>query len=68
MVTEARHTRGPHGATEEEWQAMIDQRARDYLGISGGEFIRRWQAGDFENPDRPEVLRADKLLGTPFGR
>ncbi len=48
---------------EEGW-ALLDERARHYLKMSAEEFIRVWEAGDFENPDRPEVLRVAMLL--PF--
>lgn len=68
MVKEARRTRGPHEATEEEWQAMVEKNAQHYLGISAEEFTRKWRAGEFENPDRPEVLSVGMLLGIPFGK
>jgi hypothetical protein len=54
-----------HLATEEEWQALVDRAARYYLGISGDEFVRAWERGEFENADRPEVLRVAMLL--PIG-
>ena len=51
--------------TAEGW-AMLDDEARHYLGIDAQEFVRRWDAGEFEHPDRPEVLRVAMLL--PFVR
>ncbi len=32
---------------EESW-ALFDQHARELLGISGDEFVRRWNAGDYD--------------------
>lgn len=63
-----RPRRGKDEATEEEWRDLIDKRAQYYLGISGEEFVRRWQAGEFENPDRPEVIHVGMMLGIPFGQ
>lgn len=37
--------------TEEEWDRSIDRAARYYLGISGAEFTRRWNAGEYEDFD-----------------
>jgi hypothetical protein len=38
--------------------------ARENLGMSGEEFVRRWNAGDIPDPDRTEVLVVAMLL--PF--
>ena len=35
-------------ATEEEGRAMLDGAAREALGISGQEFLAKWDAGDYE--------------------
>ncbi len=32
---------------EESW-ALFDQHARELLGIGGNEFVRRWNAGDYD--------------------
>jgi len=41
----------------------IDHAARRYLGRSGVEFRRAWEAGEFDaDPDRPEVMRVAALL------
>lgn len=45
-----------HEATQEEWTAMFDARAREWLGMSGDEFIRRWEAGEIEDPDRTDIM------------
>ncbi len=48
--------------THEEWLAKIDRAARRYLNMSGEEFARTWKAGEFEDPERPEVRRVAMLL------
>jgi hypothetical protein len=52
--------------THDEGRALLDARARRYLGISGDEFLRRWEAGDFRGVDRPEVMRV--VMAIPFAR
>jgi hypothetical protein len=56
--------------TDEEARAVFDQEARELMGISGDEFIRRWDAGDFDDiadhPDHPEVMRL--AMPMSFGR
>jgi hypothetical protein len=49
---------------EEEGRALVDTMARENLGMSGEEFVRRWNAGDIPDPDRTEVLVVAMLL--PF--
>lgn len=53
--------------TEVEGRELFDRNARHYLGISGEEFIRRWDAGFYDDPDDrskngPEVMRVASLL------
>ena len=48
--------------TQEEALALLDRQARRYLNMSGEEFIRRWQACEFRDQDRPEVMRVAMLL------
>lgn len=51
----------------EEGRAIFDEAARRYLGISGEEFLRRWDAGEYRGEaDRPGVLDVAMLI--PFGR
>ena len=51
---------------EESWQ-RFDEAAQFYLHMHGEEFLKAWDAGEFdENPDRPEVMRL--VLLRPFGR
>ena len=41
---------------EERW-AIFDSAARHYLHMSGEEFIRAWDAGEFaEDPDQPGIV------------
>jgi hypothetical protein len=49
--------------TREEGPALLDREAQRYLGISGEEFIRVWEAGKFDDdPDRPDVMYVAMLL------
>jgi len=53
--------------TPEEAHAFFDERARAYLGMSGEEFMRVWDAGEFDNePEQTDVTAVALLL--PFGR
>lgn len=47
---------------EEEGRAILDRKAREFLGMSGEEFMRAWRAGEFEDPDSPEVQRVAMFL------
>lgn len=42
--------------TREEALKLFDNAARHYLGISAEEFLCRWDAGEFADNDRPEVV------------
>ncbi len=53
--------------TREQGRKMFDRQARKYFKMSGKEFIRRWEAGEFgdpENPYRPELV--DMVMQLPF--
>lgn len=53
--------------TREDGRKLLDKQARLYLGMSGSEFIEKWEAGEFgDDPDRPEVMRLVML--TPFAK
>lgn len=53
--------------TDEEGRALFDNAARFYLGISGEEFIERWDSGYYdEAPDHPDIVDVAMLL--PFAR
>lgn len=47
----------------EEGRAYFDRRARALLGISGEEFLRRWDAGEYRPvPDTPEGRKVGRLV------
>lgn len=48
--------------TREEGSRLLDQRAREYLGMSGEEFKRRYREGTIEDPERSEVLLVSLLI------
>lgn len=53
----------PPELTPEEGRAIFDEAARRRLGMSGDEFIRRWEAGEFdEGPERLDVMHVAMLL------
>jgi hypothetical protein len=47
--------------TVEEGRALLDDRARRFLGMSGDEFRRRWEAGELD-PDDDRVIGLAMLL------
>jgi hypothetical protein len=49
--------------TDEEAWTVFDGAARDHLGISGGEFLRRWDAGEYRDPDAEGVRNVVMYLG-----
>ncbi len=51
---------GPDGVRE-----MLNTMAQHYFEISGDEFQRRWEAGEYEDDDRPGVMRIALLLPEP---
>lgn len=49
--------------TLEESRALFDKTARLYLNMSGEEFLKRWDLGDFRDVDsRPQVMRVASLI------
>ena len=51
----------------EEGRKLFDKKALQYLGVSGDEFIRRLDAGEYGDPDdNSKVMRLVMLL--PFAR
>lgn len=57
--------------SREESRELFDRQAQRYLGISGVEFIQRWEAGEYGDPDDrdknpPGVMRLVMLM--PFVR
>jgi len=54
----------PQELSREEGRAILDRQARRCLGMSGDEFVRAWNAGEFDDdPDRPEVMDVVMLIG-----
>jgi hypothetical protein len=52
--------------TPEQSEEEFDRRARRLVNMSGEEFIRRWEAGEFrdqlDDPEHPEILELAMLL------
>jgi hypothetical protein len=53
----------------DEYDDMFDRIARKNMGISGAEFLRRWDAGEFEGTDWDSIdgLRA-VAMALPLAR
>jgi hypothetical protein len=64
-------TQGTNGQIREltraEGLALLDREAQRYLHMSAEQFIKAWEAGEFdEDPDRPDVMYVAMLL--PFAK
>ncbi len=46
----------------DEARKAFDAEARLYLGMSGEEFIAKWDAGEFQDPDQPNIIHVALLL------
>jgi hypothetical protein len=53
-------------ASRSEGRAMLDRAAREELGLTGDQFLGKWDAGDYEDADDPAVTRVAMLI--PFAR
>ena len=57
-------------ATPDEGRRLLDDQARKLLKISGDEFLRRWDAGEYRDvadaPGQRHIMRLAMLI--PFGR
>ena len=62
--------RGVHIATNQEGRNLFDYQARKQLGISGEEFLARWDAGDYGDVADPVKAREVQrlIMLTPFVR
>ena len=49
-----------------EERRILDRAARRYLGMSGRDFLRKWRAGEFKNPDMDPAVRRVAFLA-PVG-
>lgn len=56
-----------HELTTEEGRALFDRTARKLLGISGDEFLARWDRGDYEH-EREEMAVTKVAMLIPFAR
>lgn len=50
----------------EEGIAMFDRQARERLGMSGDEFLQKWEAGEIDDPDRNDVMMLVMMI--PFAK
>jgi hypothetical protein len=68
MATIPTHQNGQvQELTQQEGYALLEQAAQQYLHMSAEEFIRAWNAGEFDdNPDQPDVMYVAMLL--PFAK
>jgi hypothetical protein len=64
--TAVRHAVAVEEVSAEDGRAMLNEQTRDKLGISAEEFLRRLDAGDYQNTEDESVLRLVMLA--PFGR
>ena len=60
-VSEAADEPRARELTREEGRRLLDERARRFLGMSGDEFRRRYEAGELD-PDDDHVLGVALLL------
>jgi len=60
---------GVVGLSRDEGRAMFDRRCRDNLGISGEEFLARWDAGEYASiPDGENGRVMHLAMLIPFAR
>lgn len=59
---------GVRELNEEEGRALFDRVARYYLGMSGEEFLDKWDAGeiDFDGPQHSDIVPVYMVI--PFAR
>jgi hypothetical protein len=61
---------GIHLTTPKEGRALFDRQAKKTLGISGNEFLKRWDSGGYravsDSAERRKVRRLVMLM--PFAR
>ena len=46
------------------FRTLVDDRAWQYLGLTGEEFRRQWYAGGYVDDTRPAVRALDRLMRT----
>jgi hypothetical protein len=58
----------PHSVSDEEGFALLDERARELLGISADEFLRRWDAGEYAGREHSRGAVAKLAMLIPLAR
>jgi hypothetical protein len=58
----ASRAQGIKYVSRQQGAKILDRQARKYLGMSGDEFVRRYRAGEIEDPDRSAVVRLAMLI------
>ena len=53
---------GSKYVSRRQGRKILDRQARKYLGMSGEEFVRKYRAGEIEDPDRSDVIRVAMLI------
>lgn len=48
--------------SREEAKKLLHEVAMRYLGLSADEFVRKWDAGEFQDTDEPAVMRVAMLM------
>lgn len=51
-----------HEISPTEAREIFDSAAQYYLKMSGEEFLKRWEAGKFEELDQPDVMHVAVLM------
>lgn len=59
---EVESDRGIDYVSATEGKELLDRQAREYLNMSGEEFVRKYRAGEIEDPDRTDVLSVAMLI------
>jgi hypothetical protein len=58
-----------HECTPQEATEIYDRVARKWMGVSGAEFLQRWDAGEWDGVDLDDVPGLVELwVLMPFGR
>ncbi|BCO35512.1 hypothetical protein BMW24_022935 [Mycobacterium heckeshornense] len=69
MLTKTESTGGVSYVDSRESADLFDRIARKYMGISGAEFLARWDAGEFEGMSWDEIPGlAEVATALPFAR
>lgn len=58
----------PRSVSDEEGFALLDERARELLGVSGTEFLRRWDAGEYAGREHGRGPVAKLAMLIPLAR